>query len=198
MNKEEIAFFDRISSNWDDDEILSTPERIRSILGHLEIMSGMDVLDLGTGTGVLIPYLHEMIAPAGTVTAVDISRGMLSKAIDKYGDLPRVNFVESDFEESNVSGLYDIILLYSVYPHLHTPERTLKKLTGNLNPGGRIVIAFPTDESFINEIHHQRKAQSDLLPSAHELASRIEEWGLSASVTQATKNEYIVEIKVRN
>lgn len=195
MNKEEIAFFDRISETWDNDEILSTPERIRSILGKLEIKPGMNVLDLGTGTGVLIPFLHEMTAPDGTVTAVDISRGMLSKAIEKFGHLPRISFVESDFEESDINGRYDIILLYSVYPHLHKPQATLKKLTACLNPDGRIVIAFPTDEHFINEIHHERKAKSDLLPPARELALRIAEWGMNASVTEATKNEYIVEIK---
>lgn len=198
MNKEEIAFFDNISSTWDDDEILSTPDRVRSILGKLQIKAGMDVLDLGTGTGVLVPFLHEMTTPGGTVTGVDISRGMLSKAIEKYGNLSRVNFVESDFEESDIDGRYDIILLYSVYPHLHKPEATLKKLLANLKQGGRIVIAFPTDEHFINEIHHERKAKSDLLPSAHQLALRIEEWGMAASVTEATENEYIVEIRLRN
>ncbi|MDE6810411.1 MAG: class I SAM-dependent methyltransferase [Muribaculaceae bacterium] len=198
MNKNEIDFFDRISESWDADEILSTPDRIRSILGKLEIMPGMNILDLGTGTGVLVPYLHALTAPDGNVTAVDISHGMLSKAIAKYGDLQRVKFVESDFETSEVVGTFDLILLYSVYPHLHEPEKTLKKIGQNLNRGGRIVIAFPTDENFINGIHRERKAESDLLPPAHALAARIESWGMKAKVTEATANEYIVEISLGN
>ena len=194
MNYDEVQFFDNLAPQWDGDEILSTPEKIRSILSKLPLKVGDDVLDLGTGTGVLIPYIKELIGDSGTITAVDGSMGMLTIAIKKYGDLDNVNFIFADFESTIFDSKFDLIMLYSVYPHLHYPEATLKELLNNLKPGGSIIVAFPTDETFINNIHRDRKADSDLLPSAAELAKRFRLWGLRADVLAATADEYIVKI----
>ncbi|MDE5796614.1 MAG: hypothetical protein K2H75_05850, partial [Muribaculaceae bacterium] len=71
MTQSEIDFFDNLAPTWDANEIRSTPERVRTILGKLPISKGMTVLDLGTGTGVLVPYLSEIVGPEGHVTAID-------------------------------------------------------------------------------------------------------------------------------
>lgn len=194
MNYDEVRFFDNLAPKWDDDEILSTPEKIRSILSKIPLKIGDNVLDLGTGTGVLIPYIIERVGDDGSVTAVDGSMGMLTLAIKKYGDLPNVNLIFADFESTIFDSKFDLIMLYSVYPHLHYPEATLKDLLNNLKPGGCIIVAFPTDENFINNIHRDRKADSDLLPSAVKLAERFLSWGLRSEVLVATAEEYIVKI----
>lgn len=198
MTQSEIDFFDTLAPTWDDNEIRSTPDRIRSILGKLDIREGMGILDLGTGTGVLIPYLSGMVGDDGHIAAIDLSEGMLSLARRKYGHLGNVDFLKIDFEEEQIPGKYDVALLYSVYPHLHAPADTMEWLFKmNMKPGGRIVIAFPSDEEFINSIHHERKAEHDHLPPAHKLAEMISHWGFKATVLAATPDEYIIEIKNR-
>ncbi|MDE7441032.1 MAG: class I SAM-dependent methyltransferase [Muribaculaceae bacterium] len=196
MTEAEIEFFDKLAPSWDANEIRSTPERVKSILAKLPLKSGMSILDLGTGTGVLVPYLSEIVGKEGSVTAVDLSEGMLSIARKKYGNLTNVSFMELDFEEELIPGMYDVALLYSVYPHLHAPAQTMEWLFKmNLKPGGCIVIAFPSDEKFINNIHHERKSESDHLLPAHSLAEMIKGWGFSAEVVAATEDEYIIIIK---
>lgn len=196
MTQSEIDFFDTLAPTWDENEIRSTPERIRNILGKLNIRKGMHVLDLGTGTGVLVPYLSDMIGAEGHITAIDLSEGMLDIARRKFGYLRNVDFLKIDFEEEQIPGKYDIALLYSVYPHLHSPADTMEWLFKmNLNSDGRIVIAFPSDEEFINNIHHERKAEHDHLPPADSLAEIIRYWGFSAEVLAATEDEYIIVIK---
>ena len=196
MTQSEIDFFDTLAPGWDENEIRSTTERIRSILGKLNIQEGMNILDLGTGTGVLVPYLNEMIGLTGHITAIDLSEGMLSIARKKYGHLKNVDFLKIDFEEEQIPGKYDVALLYSVYPHLHAPADTMEWLFKmNMSTNGRIIIAFPSDEEFINNIHHERKAEHDHLPPAHVLAEMIRHWGYKAEVLAATPDEYIVEIK---
>lgn len=193
MTESEIEFFDKLAPIWDANEMRSVPERIRSILGKLPIRKGDAVLDLGTGTGVLVPYLSGMVGENGSVTAVDLSDGMLSRAIEKFGNLPNVSFLKIDFEEEMIPGEYDVIMLYSVYPHLHYPRQTLEWLFKmNMKPGGVAVIAFPCDEEFINSIHHERQSDSDHLPPASVLAERIRGWGFDAKVVASTSNEYIV------
>ncbi|GEM_PF-912782 len=198
MTQSEVEFFDKISKTWDADEVRSTPDRVSGILGKLPIAEGADILDLGTGTGILVPYLSRMVGPRGHVTAVDLSEGMLSEARKKYGTLGNVEFLKIDFEEEQIPGRYDVVMLYSVYPHLHYPSDTLAWLFRmNVKPGGVIVIAFPSDEKFINAIHHQRGTDSDHLPSARTLAGMMDSWGFDASVVSATADEYIIVIRSR-
>lgn len=196
MTQTEIDFFNRLAPSWDENEVRSTPERVKSILGKLPFRKNMHVLDLGTGTGILIPYLVDLIGAGGHVTAIDLSEGMLSIAKRKNNHLKNVDFLSIDFEEEVIPGEYDIIMLYSVYPHLHSPEETFKWLFKmNIRKGGMIVVAFPSDEKFINNIHHERKSESDHLPSAPLLASIIAQWGYKTEILADSDDEYIVTVQ---
>ncbi len=193
MNQSEIDFFDKLAPTWDENEVRSTPERINNILSKLPLKKGMDVLDLGTGTGVLIPYISELVGEEGTVTGIDLSDGMLSLAQNKFGSLKNVKFLKLDFEEEQIPGIYDVVFLYSVYPHLHYPFDTLEWLFKmNVKRNGYIVIAFPSDEKFINNIHHERNSESDHLPSAPQLAEILTEHGFHTEVVAYNQEEYIL------
>ncbi|WP_289739980.1 class I SAM-dependent methyltransferase [Muribaculum intestinale] len=193
---DERNFFDRLAPTWDANETLSTPAHVRHILSHAGIKRGDRVLDLGTGTGVLLPAIAEITGPGGLITAVDYSTGMLDIARSKFADLiPRPEFRCMDFETETIPGEYDHIILYCVYPHLHTPVDTLKWLRGvNLADSGTITVAFPSDEKFINSIHRHKHSESDILPPASELAAWLRLNGLSADVAESTHDNYIINI----
>ncbi len=196
MTQSEIEFFNAIAPSWDENEIRSTPERVKDILNKLPISKDMEVLDLGTGTGVLVPYLSEIVGEKGHVAAIDLSDGMLSIARKKYGHFSNVEFLKLDFEEEQIPGHYDVAMLYCVYPHLHAPADTITWLFKmNMKPNGIIVIAFPSDEKFINNIHHEKKAEHDHLPPADVLAEMIGEWGYQTEVVAANSDEYIVIVR---
>lgn len=194
---DERDFFDKLAPTWDENEVLSTPERINYILDFIDIRPGQAVLDLGTGTGVLLPYLAERVGKDGRITAVDYSTGMLSRAERKYSGLvPKPEFLCIDFENENVPGKFDHIILYSVYPHLHTPADTIRWFMAmNLNEGGNITIAFPSGPDFINSIHRQKHSESDILPPAEVLASQLRDCDINAAVVPSDSNSYVITIK---
>ncbi|MCH5225912.1 MAG: class I SAM-dependent methyltransferase [Muribaculaceae bacterium] len=191
------SFFDKIAVDWDANEVLSTAEKVREILGQMELKKGQRVLDLGTGTGVLIPFIAEKIGEKGEIMAVDFSEEMLKRAKEKFGNIiPSLLFLNLDFENETIPGEFDRIILYCVYPHLNTPVETLKWLkTVNLKPDGKIFIAFPCDNNFINNIHRERLSQSDSLPSPSQLVAFLKDQGLHAEVVADTPESYIVSIK---
>lgn len=200
MTSEELSFFNNIAPHWDSMEVKSTPQKVEEILNIIGVSPGNDVLDLGTGTGVLLPYLSRLVRKEGTVMGVDFSEGMLAEAERKYSDLENVYFSRLDFEEEREPWRYDLIIMYCVYPHLSYPEKTIKRLVSeNLKQGGRIVIGFPTDEKFINSIHHDHEVEDDLLsdhlPPAPVLAERIRSWGLQAEVLAYDEGKYLVEVR---
>lgn len=190
-------FFNNLASTWDDNEVLSTPEKVNEILDYIGIKRGAHVLDLGTGTGVLLPYIAQRTGEDGKIVAVDYSEGMLNRAKEKFSSLkPVPEFLNLDIENETIPGEYDNIILYCVYPHLHTPVDTLKWLGKvNLNEGGKISIAFPCSEKFINNIHKEKHSESDMLPAASKLAAFLCSNGLKAEVISATETSYVINIK---
>lgn len=190
-------FFDKIADTWDENEVLSTPKKVNEVLDYMDLKEKQEVLDLGTGTGILLPYIAERIGEEGKITAVDFSEGMLSQAIKKYSSLtPTPVFTNLDFENDLIPDKYDRIILYCVYPHLHTPIDTLKWLEKvNLKDDGIISIAFPSGPDFINNIHKEKHSQSDLLPPAGKLAEFFIRNGLNAIVAAESNDCFVVNIK---
>lgn len=195
--KDDILFFDSIAEKWDSMEVKSLPSKVHYILEKSGVGEGDRVLDLGCGTGVLEAALVKMVGDKGSVTGVDFSGGMLEIAERKCRELrPCPVFLCKDFEEEHLEGKYDHIFLYSVYPHLEQPENTLSRLVReNLYEGGDLIIAFPCDEGFINTIHGERPIESECLPSASVLASRLASAGFHAECLEDTSEAYIVRIR---
>lgn len=193
---DDSSFFDKIAPTWDSNEVLSTPEKVNFILDFMDIQPKQEILDLGTGTGVLLPYIAQRVGSDGKITAVDYSKGMLEIAKSKYSHLtPKPDFLNIDFEQENIPGEFDKIILYCVYPHLHAPIETLKWLqTVNVKEDGSIFIAFPCGPEFINNIHKERHSDSDILPSASSLAAFLRKNGLFADVLREDEESYIVRI----
>lgn len=194
---DERSFFDQLAPTWDDNEILSTPDKVNFIVDFFDIQPGQEVLDLGTGTGVLLPYIAQRVGKDGKIVAVDYSTGMLDRAKIKFSELsPSPEFLNLDFENETIPGEYDRIILYCVYPHLHTPIETLKWIEKvNLKDGGIISIAFPCNEDFINNIHKEKNSESDLLLSASGLTDLLKKNGFDASMACGSDDAYVVNIK---
>ena len=136
----EKAFFNSIAEEWDKTNEVNK-EKINFLLSRVHIQEGDKVLDIGTGTGVLIPFIREF-NKMGEINALDVSEGMLHKAKEKYNNLPNVKFTLLDVEEEKVEGKYNKIILYSMFPHLKRREDTIRKLvTENLCESGKLIIA---------------------------------------------------------
>lgn len=71
-------FFDSRAAVW---EATCYPqevrERLAALIPEFRLRAGACVLDVGTGPGVLIPYLREAIGPSGRICSFDLSLPMV-------------------------------------------------------------------------------------------------------------------------
>lgn len=191
MNKNEL-FFDGIAYKWD--EIAKhDSKKIESVLEALEIKSSGSILDIGTGTGVLIPFLIGRLDRSGSITAIDISARMLEVAKSKY-DNSQVKFIKADFMEAEPEEAFDIVLCYSCFPHLGDSRAAVKKILKVLKKGGKLAIFHSEGREKINRIHRNidDSVKQDNLPAAEELKSVIEAEGGKVVHIEDSNEKYVV------
>ena len=135
-----IEFFDRLAPTWDAGMVRNEPVIARIL----------DMVDVATGTGVLIPdYLSR---GAAHVTAVDISPRMAQIAQSKFAGDHRVTILCADAQEA-AFGMFDCILIYNAFPHFSEPEKLFENLSRQLKPGGRLTVAHGMSRARINDHH---------------------------------------------
>jgi len=121
------------------------------------------VLDLGTGTGALLPLLAGSVR---RVIAVDASRTMLDRARSRAreSELKGTQFLRGDLERLPVADAsVDGVVANMVLHHLAQPERLFREMARVLRPGGRAaVVDFEThEESWLLEEEGHRWAGFD-------------------------------------
>ena len=165
--KDVIAFFDRCAPTWDA-EMIKSDAIMEKILDNAEVGEGMDVLDVACGTGVMFDYyLKRKVA---SVTGIDISPEMAKIAAGKYADVPGVQVICGDVEETAFDRKFDRIVVYNAFPHFPKPKRLIKTLAGLLKEDGRLTIAHGQSREAIDN-HHSGSASkvSNGLMSADSL-----------------------------
>ena len=139
----------------------------------------MDVLDVGTGTGVLIPCLLRAMNGSGRVHAIDISQGMLVVAGSK-GFPHNVYFELADIHELACPDCtYDRVMCNAVFPHFTDKKHALVHIHRMLRPDGLIVISHPTGREAVNKIHSEAGSvvTEDRVPNAENICRMLNEAG---------------------
>lgn len=192
-----IDFFNARAATWDEHNTKSTAEKINRILTASDMAKNDSVLDIGTGTGVLLPHVARAVGAEGSICAVDFSPMMLQQAHQKYASLPtRTSFVLADVEHDGINGKFNRIMMYCVYPHIQSPVDTLRRLYhDNLACQGTITIAHPVGRHFINNMHSHCPIKSRYLPAADELAAQLTYNGLTVDYAEESPDIYIVRIR---
>jgi ubiquinone/menaquinone biosynthesis C-methylase UbiE len=117
-----------------------------TIIDKMGIVAGMRVIDLGAGSGYLLPHLSRAVGPSGLVYAVEVQPELiklLEKRVRKE-NLGNVRVVRSTASDLPLSDLVDRVLLLNTYAELEDPIGMMKALRLRLRPTGQMaVIDYP-------------------------------------------------------
>jgi ubiquinone/menaquinone biosynthesis C-methylase UbiE len=162
------AFFNEAAITWDKHFYTSQlTDFLAQIVPTFKLMQGQKILDVGTGTGVLIPFLLKAVGPSGHVTAVDFAEKMVEICKTKNIQHPNVNVIVQQVENLQFSSeSFDVITCFGLFPHLENKEKALLEMNRVLKGGGRLIIAHALSSAEIKSHHHNASpaVAHDLLP----------------------------------
>lgn len=186
--KSQTAFFNSVAANWDD-MCKHDMKKIEVILDLLQIEEGQQILDVGTGTGILIPSLARRVGVAGKIVGIDLAEKMIEVAKDKNAFDNVVFKCEDVLEHEPYEDGYDAIVCYSMFPHFNDKEKAITMLSKKLKTNGQLMICHSQSRDAINNMHKKANeiVKDDHLPTA----DRIKDYFLSAhlKVTQIIDTE---------
>ena len=186
-----IAFFDRCALFWDE-TMIKDGELIRCILDNADVRAGKTVLDVATGTGVLIPdYLERGVA---LVTAVDFSPEMIQIAKSKFRE-ENVRLICADVFDLTEWERYDCIVVYNAFPHFPAPEALIAHLTKLLKVGGTLTVAHGMSREQLCA-HHSGSAKRVSVELLHEDAL-AELMSKTLSVSVKISNHRMYQVSAR-
>jgi ubiquinone/menaquinone biosynthesis C-methylase UbiE len=127
---------------------LNRPEREQEenpegALDALAIRAGMDVADVGAGTGYMTLRLAKRVGPTGKVYANDLQPEMLRRLRANAAKAGFTNIETVQSEEADPKlplGRMDLVLLVDVYHEFSKPREMIDKIREALKPDGRLVL----------------------------------------------------------
>jgi ubiquinone/menaquinone biosynthesis C-methylase UbiE len=192
------AFFEDLAERWDAQQPVDRLEVLGQLLASFDTMLGAAqvILEVGTGTGALIPCLKER-APAARLVSIDLAYAMLRRARQRGMGalLVQADAHQLPFASDGPPGFgFDLVVCHNSFPHFANKPAALLDLARVLRPGGRLLILHDLSREKVNAIHSGagEAVRNDLLPPGIETEHMLVRAGFIPLQVQDTEEHYVV------
>jgi len=193
-------YFDQLAPVWDKEVTAENLGCLGNIVEELDIKPGSHVLDIGSGTGILLPFLIEAVGEKGRIMALDFSQEMLRQAKAK-GFQPIVDFAQADAIAIPLAdNSVDLAICNSAFPHFNDKAKALKEIARVLKNNGRLVICHTMSRETINQLHQSigGAVGHDLIPDESQLRELAKQAGLKMTQYEDSPKRYSVVAEKRS
>lgn len=186
-------FFNTEAAHWDESAGNNDQVKLKDMADRLNFLPNAKVLDVGTGTGVFVPYIRSKLNGKGYIVCVDFAYQMLEIATQKNG-YTKVDYVCAEIETVGyMKGIFDAAICYSTFPHFHDKPLAIQNIFDMLTVGGKAYICHTASREFINEIHRKIPDLRDhLIPEKDEMWKMMKKAGFRNISIENESEFYIV------
>lgn len=133
------------------------------------------VLDVGCGSGVLVPMVMERITQTGILYELDFAEKMIEENRKLHKE-KNIRFFIADAAQAPLeTESCDVIFCFSCFPHFDDKQGVLNALAGILKPGGTLVVSHFDSAEEINKRHQSCPAvMHDHLPGQSEMRALLQ------------------------
>lgn len=113
------------------------------IVKAANIEKGMDIADIGAGTGLFTRLFASAVAPQGKVYAVDIAENFIDEIVSQAeadGMNNVIGIVNSQKETGLKAGSIDLAFVCDTYHHFEYPRTMLRSMFHALRKGGSLIV----------------------------------------------------------
>jgi ubiquinone/menaquinone biosynthesis C-methylase UbiE len=138
------------------------------------ISQGMQVADVGCGSGITASYLHDLVEPGGSVVGMDASEKRIIHARGNYGS-DSVRFKQTDMlaPMENVEE-FDFVWVRFFLEYFRTDAIALaRNISGLVKPGG-ILCLIDLDYNCLNHFGMSPKLERTMFDIIHTLEEKAD------------------------
>ena len=170
INHRQRDFFGKLIDVFDPPLPEGVPERLDRIVAAGRISDGEVVLDVGTGTGILVPLIQRY--DPETIFACDLSGAMLAHLKEQY---PYAKTLAGDIRDVRLPDQsVDVVFLNACYPNIIDKAGSFQNIFRMMKPGGRMVLSHPMGKSFIDALKEKSPFPLDQFPSRFEAEEALQ------------------------
>lgn len=101
---------------------------------------GLNVLDVGCGTGSITVGIANAVGPLGQVVGIDRDLTLLELARKEHANVANLRFEAGDATTLSPSPQFDIVTAARTLQWIPEPALALEKMTQSLKPSGTLVV----------------------------------------------------------
>jgi len=151
------------------------PERLEQIVATAAIAAGEIVLDVGTGTGILVPLIQAY--RPGRICACDLSRKMLKQLHSNYAGVE--TFLSDVRDLTLPADSLDAVIINACYPNIADKAGAFANLARMMKPAGRLVVSHPLGKSFVDCLRKSATFPLDDFPAKSEAKRLLGPYGFT-------------------
>ncbi len=162
---EDAASYDSLACEFDQFNEIRAPV-VETMFARIDVSQSRNLLDVGTGTGIVAIEASQRAAPGARIVGVDLSDGLLSSAREKTRNNARIALARMDAESlAFKTASFDTVLSLYALLHFPNPEAALAEMFRVLRPLGRAMIAIGSGPPWLSRqgILHRFERLPDLV-----------------------------------